>query len=198
MGMEKLCWESQSEKTLLQKDQGTNHVERRGRRQTAFFPKSFIFQLSTQLKILNYRRETLFPRWSLEKRSMLRRLSREVFNDSDPENNGLGKHPEEVSTFETWSQNHGGIDNWQLIKVNTHAWVLDERCWRACIWRVRFIVERLSGLGIHVVSGSILGEVSRRGREATAGRRGRCKNDEGSRWDPLALGPWLPHSTEGA
>ena len=32
-------------KTLLQKDQGTNHVERRGRRQTAFFPK--IFHLST-------------------------------------------------------------------------------------------------------------------------------------------------------
>ena len=51
---------------------------------------------------------------------MLRRLSREVFNDSDPENNGLGKHPEEVSTFETWSQNHGDIDI-DKGKENTHA-----------------------------------------------------------------------------
>ena len=33
------------------------------------------------------------PRWSLEKRSMLRKLNKDVFKDSDPGNDGKGKDP---------------------------------------------------------------------------------------------------------
>ena len=42
-----------------------------------------------QCPAFSYRREIFFPIWSREKRSMLSRLSKEVFNDSDPEKYNL-------------------------------------------------------------------------------------------------------------
>ena len=81
-------------------------------------------------------------------------------------------------------------------KRNTHTWVPNQRWWRACIW-MWFIVERLNGLWLHIISGSILEEIARGGWGSTIVGRWGSQYDEGPRWDAFPLGPWLLHTTEG-
>ena len=68
------------------KVEDTNSAEWKQSRQRANNFLSTTKNETERLSGFSYRRVTLFPRCSRENRSMLSRLSKEVFNDSDPEN----------------------------------------------------------------------------------------------------------------